>query len=86
MIAQRIGRNIRPETERNARDFQANWDLVNAVDELCHEFHIEHDGIYEEDVYVALERVKWHWLVEHTESRIQKRLKKLNIELPEYDG
>ncbi len=83
---EKAGKPMDPETERNARHYKANWDLVNAIDELCHEFYANNDGIYSEDVYSALDRVRWHWLAEHAEGRIAMRLKKAGIELPEYDG
>jgi len=76
---------INPEMEKKAEDFEANWDLVNMIDNLCCDFIDEHDGIYAEDVYVALERVKWHFLQTHVETRIERRLEKAGIKLPELE-
>jgi hypothetical protein len=76
---------INPKAEKQAEEYNDNWKLVNTIDCLCHSFINEHDGIYAEDVYVALERVKWHWLQTHVEGRIEERLKKAGIELPEFD-
>lgn len=76
---------INPKMKRKAEEFEDNWSLVNMIDDLCDNFINEHDGIFAEDVYVALERVKWHWLQIHVETRIEKRLKKAGIELPEFE-
>lgn len=71
--------------EKKAKQFEDNWDLVNSIDALCRDFADEHDGIYCEDVCVALERVKIHWLQDHTEARLEHRLEKAGIKLPEYE-
>ena len=80
----KIAGTINPKMERKAEAFEDNWELVDTIDGLCQDFIDEHDSIYAEDVYVALERVKWHWMQEHIEARIESRLKKAGIELPEF--
>lgn len=57
------------------------WKLVNAIDELCMEAL---ENLYAEDIFEALERVKFHILSDHIEARIEKRLEKSGIELKEF--
>lgn len=76
---------INPKMEKKAEEYDNNWMLANEINNLCHGFIAEHNGIYAEDVYVALERVKWHWMQTHVEIRIEARLKKAGIELPEFE-
>ena len=71
--------------EKKAQQFEDNWDLVNSINALCHEFACEHDKIYCEDVCAALERVKFHWVEEHIVARLEYRLEKAGIKLPEYE-
>lgn len=85
MKNKKIAGIINPKMKKKAEEFDDNWELVNLIDYLCSDFVDEHDDIYCEDVCVALERVKFHWLIRHTESRIQHRLEKAGIKLPEYD-
>ena len=80
----KIAGTINPKMERKAEEFEDNWELVIIIDDLCQAFVSEHDNICAEDVYVALERVKWHWLQQHVEFRIEHRLQKAGIELPEF--
>ena len=71
--------------KKKAEEFDDNWDLVNMIDYIGREFVNDHDNIYAEDVCVALERVKIHWIEEHAEARIEHRLEKAGIKLPEYE-
>ncbi len=85
MEGKKIAGIINPKMEKKAKEFENNWELVNTIDDLCHDFLDEHEGIFAEDIYVALERVKWHWMGRHTEARIEHRLEKAGIKLPEYE-
>lgn len=85
MKNKKIAGIINPKMVRKAEEFEANWELVNAIDDLCHSFIDGDNGIYAEDVYVALERVKWYWLERHVEYRVEHRLEKVGINLPEYE-
>lgn len=85
MEDKKIAGIINPKMERKAKEFEDNWELVNMVDYICREFASEHEKIYTEDVCVALERVKLHWIGEHAEARIEHRLEKAGIKLPEYE-
>jgi hypothetical protein len=53
------------EDLKNYTDY---WELINAIAELCDEA-MEDGNLYGEDVISALDRVKFHWTVDHIECR-----------------
>jgi len=66
------------------RSHEEHQELVRKIDELCEEaFKSPH--LSAEDIYLALERVKWIWLSSHVEARLEERLEKFGIELKELE-
>lgn len=49
-------------------NYEHYWELINAIAELC-DNAMENGYLYVEDVISALDRVKFHWIVDHIEIR-----------------
>ena len=60
--------------EEGYKNYESYWRLVNSIADLCEEA-IE-ENLYAEDVVSALDRVKFHWIVDHIEIRYDLKVKK----------
>jgi len=72
------------EIEREQRNYESYWSLVSAIQELCHNA-LDSDYLFTEDIYSALDRVKYYFITDYTEFRMEARLADAGILMREYE-
>ena len=69
-------KNEEIEELSKSEQFDNNWEMTNHLTFICDEYLSDDNGIFTEDVFTALERVKFHLLSDHVEARIARRIRK----------
>jgi len=60
-------------------NYEAYWDLVNAIDSLCCKA-FESDCLFGDDVISAIDRVKTNWIIEHTKANMIREMEEEETE------